>query len=89
MINLPSISTIIGITGSGKSHLAKWIVKELAFNQKLNNVGLISTTIIEGSNKDDWSCIPSNKKMNFNVASEYITNLIKFHRELEAKKYYV
>jgi pantothenate kinase-related protein Tda10 len=53
MINLPSITTIIGMTGSGKSHLAKWIVKELAFKQKLNNVGLISTTIIEGSNKDD------------------------------------
>jgi len=31
MIALPSITTIIDITVFGKSHLCKWIVKELAF----------------------------------------------------------
>jgi len=83
MISLPSITTIIGITGSGKSHLCKWLVKDLAFHKKINNIGVISTTIIEGSDKDDWSSIPTHKKMNYDVAEEYITNLIKYHRNLE------
>jgi len=83
MITLPSITTIIGIAGSGKSHLAKWIVKDLAYKQKINNIGLICMTVIEGSNNDDWTCIPTNKKMNFDVVTQCITNLVKLPRGLE------